>query len=198
MRLVLGIGVNDGKYPTKIKGKATEEYRVWKNMLYRCSTSCWVNRPTYVGTTCSDNFKSFSFFHEWYQEQPNSDRRDEGGKRWQLDKDILAKGIKVYSEDTCVFIPQPINNLLTKSDAARGAFPIGITCDSRGNRYRARCSNGTGNQTHLGCYRSLEAAFEVYKSFKEELIKSLATSYKVLLGSRVYEALMAYEVTIND
>lgn len=31
---------------------------------------------------------------------------------WHLDKDILLKGNKVYSPETCAFVPAKINSLL--------------------------------------------------------------------------------------
>jgi hypothetical protein len=43
-----------------------------------------------------------------------------------LDKDILYKGNKIYSPDTCVFVPQEINALFVKNDANRGDLPIGV------------------------------------------------------------------------
>ena len=45
---------------------------------------------------------------------------DGNGNSFQLDKDSLIKGNKVYSESTCVFIPQEVNSLLVKSTASRG------------------------------------------------------------------------------
>ena len=37
-----------------------------------------------------------------------------------LDKDIFCKGNKLYSRCTCIFVPQRINLLFTKSDKSRG------------------------------------------------------------------------------
>ena len=35
---------------------------------------------------------------------------------WQLDKDILLKGNKIYSPDTCCFVPQEINSIAVDSN----------------------------------------------------------------------------------
>ena len=48
------------------------------------------------------------------------------GNPFQLDKDLLVKGNKVYNESTCVFLPKEINSVLTKSTASRGDYLIGV------------------------------------------------------------------------
>ena len=35
-------------------------------------------------------------------------------ERMEIDKDILVKNNKIYSPDTCVFVPRRINSLLIK------------------------------------------------------------------------------------
>ena len=37
-------------------------------------------------------------------------------EKWEIDKDVLLKGNKIYSEDTCVFIPPCLNLMLTKRE----------------------------------------------------------------------------------
>lgn len=196
-RLVHGIGVNDNKHLTYIDGKLTKEYKMWSNMLFRCTEKFWIEHPTYIGVTCSDNFKSYAFFYQWCQNQVGFRNRAVSGRGWNLDKDVLVKGNKLYSEDTCVFIPQRLNLLLTKRDASRGEFPIGVHLDEQG-KFRSQCSKGTGKTKNLGGFDTAQEAFEAYKTFKELLIKEVANEYKGLLDSRVYAALMVYEVSVND
>lgn len=196
--LICSIGFNDKKYPTKIKGKHTDEYTVWQNMLARCTKRCWDKYPTYIGTSCSENFKSYSYFYEWYQTQPNANNKDEDGNKWCLDKDLLFKGNKLYSEDTCIFIPQRINALLTKSNAIRGKHPIGVSWKKQSEMYSARCKIGRDKRVNIGYFNTPETAFLAYKTFKEQLIKDVANNYKEQLDSRAYDALMNYSVDIDD
>lgn len=186
------------KYPTKSKGKHLKEYSTWKNMLRRCSHKWLLEHPTYFGTSCSDNFKDYSFFYEWCNSQTGFSKIDENGKVWQIDKDILIKGNKLYSEDTCVFVPSNINSLFTKRNSLRGRFPIGVHFDTRDNVFKAQCCDGKSNRIHLGSFSNPTDAFQAYKTFKEALIKEVAYDYKELLDVRVYEALMVYEVNVND
>lgn len=69
----------------------------------------------------SENFKHYTYFQDWCSKQVGFNV--EG---FALDKDTLVKGNKVYSEDTCCFVPQEINSLMTKANARRGTYIIGV------------------------------------------------------------------------
>ena len=196
--LVHGIGTNDGKYPIKKDDKLTREYDLWKSLLRRCTSKLWCEHPTYIGTTCSENFKSYTLFYEWCSKQVGFRNIDEKGNSWQIDKDILIKGNKVYSEDTCVFVPQRINVLLTKRNTKRGELPIGVCWDNIARMFLAQCNNGSGTSKNLGRFKTKEKAFQAYKTFKEALIKEVAEQYKSQIDPRAYKALINYEVSIDD
>ena len=55
-----------------------------------------------------------------------------------MDKDILVKHNKIYSPDTCMFVPQTINNLFVKNNKNRGKSVIGISLHKCG-KYVAKC-----------------------------------------------------------
>ena len=120
---VFGVGILGTKYPSKVNGVITKEYELWKSMLKRCYSDIFKKqRPTYEGCEVSENFKSYEYFYDWCNSQVGF-----GNKDRQLDKDLLVKGNKVYSEYSCVFIPQEINSLLTKCTASRGEYLIGVS-----------------------------------------------------------------------
>ena len=122
-----------------------------------------------------------------------------------LDKDILKKGNKIYSPDTCVYTPQKINTLFIKSDALRGDFPIGVTRNGK-KGYSATCYAHSGindkmeNKVgeYLGTFRTPEEAFYAYKTFKEVYIKQIAEEYKPYIPEKLYNAMYNYEVEITD
>ena len=191
-------GVNDRKYPSWDGKKILKEYDLWRRLIARCSQKIWDKRPTYKGTHFSDNFSNYSFFYEWCQTQVGFCNKDEKGRCWNLDKDLLGKGNKVYSEDTCVFVPQRINLLLTKRGASRGDWPVGVSWDKSAKKFQANCKNGGGKQQYLGLFSTPQEAFRAYKTFKEALIKQVANEYKDQLDPRAYEALLNYQVEVTD
>ena len=118
-----------------------------------------------------------------------------------LDKDILCKGNKIYSRDTCIFVPQRINLLFTKRDNSRGDNPIGVSDLPSGN-YQVKCNNGYGKSVYLGSYLTKEESFKVYKQYKEKIIKEVIDSYEGRIPepfySRLKKAMYNYEVEIDD
>lgn len=196
--LVQGVGINDKIYPYKEANKMVREYAIWKSMLERCSEDYWTKNNAYLNTLCSSNFKLYSFFYEWCNKQIGFNNRDEKGRFWQLDKDLLTKEHKVYSEDTCVFVPAKINALLISRKSVRGEYPIGVCFDKSASRLKSQVSLGEGTVKNLGLFPDVASAFGAYKYNKEMYIKQVAKGYKDRLDPRAYEALMNYEVNIDD
>ena len=191
MQLVYGVGINDRSVAATLNGKITKEYSLWSDMLKRCYSKPFHEKwPTYIGCSVSDNFKYYHLFHAWCQTQAGF-----GKEGYHLDKDLLIKGNKVYSEDTCLFIPKELNALLTKRTLDRGLLPIGVTKNGKG--FKAMCKI-YGKYKSLGTFDTPELAFQAYKTFKEAHIKELAEKYKDTIDQRAYQALMNYEVSIDD
>ena len=163
-------------------------------MLRRCySDSFKKKHPTYEDCKCSENFKSYEYFYEWCHSQIGFD--NEG---WHLDKDLLAKGNRVYSADSCIFIPQEINSLLIKREALRGEYLIGVYWDKTNKAFRARVNKNKGKQEHLGLFNTEIEAFNAYKQAKESFVKEQAEKWKSQIDPRAYKALMNYQVEIDD
>ncbi len=195
---VCGVGIVGIKYPISEGGVITKEYDLWQSMLRRCySDVSKKQRPTYEGCEVSDKFKSYEYFYEWCNEQIGFDN-DSNGNPFQLDKDLLVKGNKVYSESTCVFIPREINQLLIKCTASRGEHLIGVYWSKTANAFVARVSRNKGCSEHLGLFNTELEAFKAYKTAKEAFVKEQANKWKGKIDDRAYEALMSYKVEITD
>lgn len=195
---VVGVGIV-GDEVISHNGKLAREYVVWKSMLLRCyDKEVKIKQPTYTECETSENFKHLEFFNRWCNAQVGFNSVDDHSKPFVLDKDVLIKGNKLYSEDTCCFVPSEVNVALTKSDKSRGDLPVGVTLNKQGTGYVARVQIGNGKRQHLGTYATQEEAFYVYKGAKESYIKKIANKWKDQIDLRAYEALMRYQVEITD
>ena len=194
-----GMGyLGEGKYKIVENGKHNKYYYIWRNMLQRCYDIKFHERySTYKECEVEDYFLNFQNMCKWLDEN----YYEIEGETMCLDKDILHKGNKIYSRDTCVFVPQRINSLFTKCDNARGDNPIGVEDLPSGN-YRAYCNDGYSKKIGLGTYSTKEEAFQVYKEYKENLIKETIDSYEGKIPepfySRLKEAMYNYRVEIDD
>ena len=152
------------KYITSgVARNVTSSYSRWAGMTQRCKTGGSVQKlqPTYIGCIMSENFKDFQYFANWHTKQVGYNV-----KGYQLDKDILTAGNKVYSEDTCVLVPQELNKFLTARANDRGSLPQGVCFYVRDALYRAQLSVN-GIRKLLGTYDTLGAACTAYKKAKE-------------------------------
>lgn len=193
---VLGVGyLGIGKYGVCKKSEFCDNfiYEAWHSMLSRCySNKNQQKQPTYQGCSVDKIWHNFQNFAKWYEENYKSHM-----KGWQLDKDILQKGNKIYSPETCCFVPSKINNIFLKSDKSRGEFPIGVSYSKKRNKYLARI-NINGKNKHLGEYKTPEEAFQAYKTAKEAYIKEVADKWKDKITEECYKALITYKIKITD
>ena len=190
--------LGEGKYKVSENRKLMDEFVIWYDMVRRCYDPKFHEKyPTYKDCRVEDYLLNFQNMGEWIEENYYKIP----GETMCLDKDILCKGNKVYSRDTCIFVPERINNLFVKSDKARGKCPIGVTLTPSGT-YQVYCSNKYGKSVYLGTYNSEEEAFQVYKQYKEKVIKEIIDSYEGKIPephySRLREAMYNYEVEIDD
>lgn len=171
-------------------GVIEKEYRKWESMLDRVYAR---PRKSYLDCTVSFKFQKYSDFKEWCNKQIGFDQ--EG---WVLDKDILIKGNKEYSPETCCFVPSDINAIFIRQENIRGKHPIGVWFDKQKGKYQADVCVGRKKRKRLGGFDTPEEAFQAYKEAKELYIKEVANKWKDQIDPRVYEALIKYEVNIDD
>ena len=201
----LGVDKNGNVPKTKEfkdgKWCSTWEYNKWCKMLIRCFDDKYKEKyPTYKDVTCNDRWLCFANFLEDFEilKQEHNWNVDE---KLNLDKDILHKGNKIYSLENCVLVPQWINLLFTKKDNDRGEYPIGVSYRKDRKKYQAQCSINE-KQIKIGCYNTIEEAFNAYKQAKEQEIKRIANECVskgyIVKDSRLYKAMINYQVKIDD
>ena len=182
-RPVFGVGINDAEYMIrqKINGVRTAcpYYQVWCHMLERCfSAKLHERSKTYKNCTIQKEWLIFSNFRAWMKPL------DWKGK--QLDKDILIIGNKHYGPETCVFVSQAINLLLTDHKAARGKYPIGV--DLCNGKLRARCCVN-GKEKHLGVFPidNVHEAAECYRRVKyQEVVRAAVIQSDIRVRRGLY------------
>lgn len=192
---VWGVGINDFGYSVQTGCSSNKviwkPYKTWGEMLRRCfDVKRKQELPSYVNAGCCKEWEVLSGFLDWYLDQPYVDGA------WQLDKDLLVKGNKIYSPETCVIIPLEVNMFLTRREHGRNLL-IGAHFREASGRYLSsftkdsKCSN-------IGSYATELEAHLAYKRAKEDYAKVLANKYEYVLDSRAYRALMDYKVEVTD
>lgn len=181
------IGV--GKYSNK---SHPEIYEKWKRMIHRCyDEKSLISTPCYRETSVCTEWHNLQNFGEWYEENYNPKTM----QGWQLDKDILQNGNKIYSPETCCFIPQDVNKFLVRPSNRRDKLPLGIRLI--GKVYEVSISKHN-KRVRLGSNTIIEKAFELYKNAKEEYAKEIAENYKGIIDERVYQTLINFKINITD
>lgn len=180
---VEGIATNDVDYVTQIgetlpNGKRKTlwkcpVYSSWRNMITRSySQKSKEKRPTYQNVTVCEEWLVFSNFRNWWM------CNNVAG--WQLEKDLLIKGNLIYSPQTCVYVPNYLNILLTDHAAARGDYPLGVcfvTCLAEKPRpYLSTCRAG-GKTKHLGYFATPMGVHKAWQLFKIKAIEEAITRY---------------------
>lgn len=190
--------LGQGEYHTTKDRAFNKSFITWDNMLRRCYDPYELNKqPTYIDCYVCELWHCYQNFAKWYEKK----YYQIDNEVMCLDKDILIRDNKIYSPETCIFVPQKINNLLTKRQNDRGKYLIGVKEGTKG-RYIALLNKGDRyekpKRVHLGIFDTEIDAFLKYKEEKEKLIKHIADQYKNDIPKELYDALYLYEVKITD
>lgn len=153
-RPLYGVGINDVDYHVERKVNGKREwicpyYRSWSNMFKRCySPSSLKERPSYAKVRVDEEWFYLSAFKDWMQDQPWEGR--------QLDKDFLSGDKFIYSKETCIFIPNELNNFISLRRKLKLDLPIGVGQKEayRKAQYSSNINNLNGKSRHLGNFVS--------------------------------------------
>lgn len=176
------IGVGD--YTTTKTGIHNKIYKCWSHMMERCYSENFHSKENYKGRSvkvCTE-WLCYQEFARWYES-----KYIDG---WCLDKDITKS--KVYSPETCCFLPVELNMFFTTRRHYRNGLPIGVY--EHCNRYVACCSDGGKTERmELGRFTCPYEAFKAYKVYKENRLSVLIDKYRDKLPERTIKLLEDYE-----
>lgn len=157
---------NNVKYTTRAGA-------LWLNMNTRCKPSYAEKAPTYEGTT--NGFQGFQEFAEWCQRQQGYNEKD-AGRYWQLDKDLLSPGNKMYCPDFCMFVPSDVNTAFT--DPQDNGLKLGVALyhyDT--SRFVATCRR-KDKKGYIGVFNSEDEAHAAWLTEKRAHIEELKLKYQ--------------------
>lgn len=189
-RTVYGVGYfGIGNFECRgLDGKITPEYCAWANMLKRCyNPTNNKDQSWYAECLVEDSWHDFQTFAAWYVREISAYAGT--NVRPYLDKDLSAfrKGY-LYSEDTCVILPQEINSNLEKKNVGR-LLPEGVSLKK--GKFQVQMSKH--NKTYsLGFYSTQAEAEKKYKEAKIKHIRELADKYQSVLSLKAKQLLQIY------
>lgn len=168
-------------------------YQMWRSMLCRTIYTNNKSANCYSDISVCEEWHNYQNFARWCKDN----YYEVNDEKMNLDKDTLVKGNKIYSPDTCVFVPYRVNMIFVNNRGLRGDCPVGVSYDSSRDKFSAQCST-VDKYIHLGRYDSKNEAFYVYKTFKEKHMKEVAEEYKKYIPYTLYLAIINYTVEISD
>lgn len=154
-----------GEYSYKEYGIEYCSYKAWVGIIDRSfCKNLKTKHPTYINVTMCKEWECFQVFTKWYIENYPSHISD---IKFQLDKDLLQQGIenKIYSPETCVFLPSKINLFMTNIRKNNTTGFTGVSYEKDTNKYRAIINDfETGKAIHLGRFSTPEEASQAYQT----------------------------------
>lgn len=173
-------------------------HRHWRHVLERTIAGRDIKR--YEDCQVVEEWYNFQNFCEWAIKQKNSTRKEENGRLWHLDKDMVSRGNRLYCPELCVFLPNEVNAFYTKKEIGNTGYP-GVNYIKPGSKnakegYIARCCIGE-ERKYLGYYYSPEQAFEKYRQCKEAAARELANKWEGEIDPRVIEYLATFKLDFN-
>lgn len=183
--------MGQGLYKSRnLDGSRTKEYKAWRAILDRCyRENSGTKNNSYQDVTVCEEWYNFQNFAKWHREN-----YIEG---FQLDKDILSTGVKVYSPETCCFVPQEINMFFIKESVSVGNYPVGVHLNKRSGSFISRITK-FGKRFSLGSYKTVLDAKEAYDRAKEQYAKELAEKWKDNLNEDIYNILINFKCDENN
>jgi hypothetical protein len=186
-KIVFGVAcLGDGKYGSwKDSRNDKGAYLAWTNMLLRCYVDLNGKASSYYNiVTVCDEWMNFQNFAQWYEDNyyeiPN--------EKLHIDKDIKFKNNKVYSPDTCILIPQKINEMFRDNSRKKTDSDLPVTIRRCKNGYKVRFRN-----ENLGIYKTINECLDKYNKKKIDYIRKLVKGYGDLLPIEIKNILLQWK-----
>jgi len=186
IKRIAGVGfapAGDVKYK---QGTVTHKaYSAWNSMIRRCYQDTSMHYRFYgaKGVTVDESWHNFQTFAEWF-----IPRYKEG---FQLDKDLLGGGLKIYSPDTCCLLPAELNSLIAPR-TENSKYMRGVS--KEGKKFSAKVYHA-GKIFYRKSFYTEQAAADAYTREKSKVIRERAKHHLDLdnIDVVIYEALVNWK-----
>lgn len=155
---------------------------VWRGIIYRCGKE----KSPYENCEVCKEWEIFENFKKWYIEHYYEVK----GCDMEVDKDILVFGNRIYSPETCLIVPQRINELFRAFNNQYN-LPTGISLlkkELKKGRYKV-----SYNGNFIGYFKTIRDACMAHEYVKKGAINEVAKTYKNELPDYVFEALVNWQ-----
>lgn len=156
-RVSSGVGyMGVGRFSTMNSPKASQ---VWRGIIHRCYDKKRAEKfiKNYDGCSVHEDWHNFQNFAEWYEKNYSDG--------YEVDKDLLFIGNKIYSKKTCILVPQWLNVFTASAKSIRGEFPVGVSKRKGKDDFEAYC-NFDGKRMRLGVFSNSESAHRAWMEKK--------------------------------
>lgn len=175
---VFGFGINDAG----LEDSTDKRYVLWSSIIRRSYSKVYhENKPSYKDVRVSEDWRRLSNFIKDIENLPNFDLAL--SENWELDKDVLGGNQKLYSKETCCFLPRELNTLFT-SESNKG-LKKGVFYNKRLGKFTASINRGNKGRSHIGVYETENEAYSSYCSEKQKHLDNLILKYEDKLPDNV-------------
>lgn len=188
----VGVGEYEGTTLINGKKKNSPAYEVWIGILKRCyseNANTRKRHSTYADVSVCEEWLCFQNFAKWYYNNLPSYSSPE------VDKDLRVIGSRVYSPETCSFVPVEINALFTGPKDNRELQRGVHFCNTKKLlivqlQEGAKTKSGNKKQTYYGSFSSQEEAFAAYFREKKRHVIEVANRNIDKIHPEVYHNLV--------
>lgn len=128
-----------GRHRPTVNDKHPTSYRRWVYMIGRCYYRKW---PSYNLVTVCPEWHDYQVFAKWFDENYPTD-----GLHYDLDKDILKPGNKVYGPKFCTFVTHAENNAAIDRKTPRKSNHTPLTPEELAEKIRLACAASEWTRT---------------------------------------------------
>ncbi|AUR86404.1 hypothetical protein NVP1084O_197 [Vibrio phage 1.084.O._10N.261.49.F5] len=169
---------------------------VWSKMLQRCYKPDDKDKKGYSECKVCDDWHSYKNFYLWYKSQQKNGLYEEG---YQLDKDLLKLGNKVYCPEYCRLVPEKLNSFLNNFSDSRGTgLPNGVNWKEANKKYQVSIKDENSKRLYLGLTDCIVEGDLIFRKEKNRVAHLLAVRYEGRVCKDVIQKLEEFSYPLYD